>query len=78
MSKGPSPSKFKTWAFGNVSGRVLAMDMDWSNNILYIGTASGGLWKTTDDGASWTPIFAGSMPEWGSSPHSVRWSFTCP
>ena len=26
-------------------------------NIFYASTASGGIWKTTDDGASWKPVF---------------------
>jgi photosystem II stability/assembly factor-like uncharacterized protein len=28
----------------------------------YMGVASGGLWKTTDAGASWTPISDGQIP----------------
>lgn len=26
-------------------------------NIVYVGTATGGLWKTTNGGVTWTPIF---------------------
>jgi hypothetical protein len=63
ISKGPSPSGFGGWAFGDVSGRVSALAADWNGGILYVGTASGGVWKSTDDGASWTSIFddAGTM-----------------
>jgi photosystem II stability/assembly factor-like uncharacterized protein len=33
----------------------------------YVGAASGGIWKTTDGGVSWTPIFdAQSVPSIGS------------
>ena len=39
-SKGPSPSSFGGWAFGNVSGRISALDADWGAGILYVGTAS--------------------------------------
>ncbi len=62
-SKGPSSSRFGGWAFGKVSGRVPAIAKDWANNVLYVGSASGGVWKSTDDGTSWTPIFdaAGTM-----------------
>ncbi|MBZ5637129.1 MAG: hypothetical protein LAO51_00075 [Acidobacteriia bacterium] len=62
-SRGPSSSRFGSWAFGKVSGRVPALAKDWANNILYAGAASGGVWKTTDDGVSWKPIFesAGTM-----------------
>jgi len=41
-----------------MSGRVTAIDAVWNNqNIIYLGTASGGVWKTENGGASWTPIF---------------------
>ena len=41
-----------------MSGRVTAIDAVWSNpNIIYLGTASGGVWKTENGGGSWTPIF---------------------
>jgi hypothetical protein len=63
VSKGPSPSGFAGWTFGDISGRVSALAADWPGGILYVGTASGGVWKSTDDGASWTSIFdqAGTM-----------------
>src|SRR6266508_1335407 len=38
-----------------VTGRVTAIVVDPSNtNIIYIGTAQGGVWKTTDGGLNWT------------------------
>jgi len=41
-----------------MSGRVTAIDVDPLNdNILYVGTASGGLWKSESAGMTWTPIF---------------------
>ncbi|MEQ8811639.1 MAG: xyloglucanase precursor [Imperialibacter sp.] len=41
-----------------MSGRVTAADVVQSNpDIIYLGTASGGLWKSTGGGTSWTPIF---------------------
>ncbi len=41
-----------------MSGRVTAIDVVHKNpNMIYIGTASGGLWKTTSGGITWTPIF---------------------
>jgi len=41
-----------------MSGRVTAIDAVWSNpNIIFLGTASGGVWKTENGGGSWTPIF---------------------
>ena len=41
-----------------MSGRVTAADVVQSNpDIIYLGTASGGLWKSTGGGTSWKPIF---------------------
>lgn len=43
---------------GGMSGRVTAIDVVVSNpDIMYVGTASGGLWKTTGGGIKWEPIF---------------------
>jgi photosystem II stability/assembly factor-like uncharacterized protein len=41
-----------------MSGRVTAIDVVLSDpDIMYIGTASGGLWKSTSGGVTWKPIF---------------------
>jgi hypothetical protein len=41
----------------NFGGRVLAVCVDPTNPAtVYVGTAGGGLWKTTDTGASWNPM----------------------
>jgi photosystem II stability/assembly factor-like uncharacterized protein len=41
-----------------MSGRVTAIDVVHRNpNIIYVGTASGGLWKSEGGGVAWTPIF---------------------
>ncbi|WP_431135143.1 VPS10 domain-containing protein [Psychroserpens mesophilus] len=43
---------------GGMSGRVTAIDVVHNNtDILYVGTASGGLWKSTSGGINWNPIF---------------------
>ena len=43
---------------GGMSGRVTSIDVVQSNtNIMYAGTASGGLWKSTSAGVKWDPIF---------------------
>src|SRR5262245_18024430 len=40
------------------SGRVMSIAVDPTNKaIIYIGSASGGVWKTVNGGASWQPIF---------------------
>ena len=39
---------------GNMSGRILDIEFDPGNtNIVYVGSASGGLWKSTDGGDTW-------------------------
>ena len=41
-----------------MSGRVTAIDVVTENPaIIYIGTASGGLWKSESGGVDWRPIF---------------------
>jgi hypothetical protein len=41
-----------------MSGRVTAIAADPRNSdVLYIGTASGGLWKTTNAGTTFKPVF---------------------
>lgn len=43
---------------GGMSGRVTAIDVNLSSpNIIYAGTASGGLWKSEGGGVNWKPIF---------------------
>jgi photosystem II stability/assembly factor-like uncharacterized protein len=37
------------------SGRVRSIAVQ-SSSIIYIGAASGGVWKTTNGGTSWTPL----------------------
>jgi photosystem II stability/assembly factor-like uncharacterized protein len=55
---GPSPMNMMSWLMGRVAGRVSALAVDPSNEqVLYLGTASGGLWKTVDGGSFWTPLF---------------------
>ncbi|ARV16733.1 WD40/YVTN/BNR-like repeat-containing protein [Polaribacter sp. SA4-12] len=43
---------------GGMSGRVTSIDVVESNpEIMYVGTASGGIWKSTSGGTTWKPIF---------------------
>lgn len=42
----------------NMSGRIGDIDVVLSNpNIIYVGTATGGVWKSLDGGLKWAPIF---------------------
>lgn len=41
----------------NVTGRVTSLALDPQDpNIVYLGAAGGGLWKSTNAGQSWTPL----------------------
>ena len=43
---------------GGMSGRITAIDVVLSDtDIMYAGTASGGLWKSSSAGITWKPIF---------------------
>ncbi len=42
----------------NMSGRIGGIDVVESNpNIIYVGAATGGLWKSEDGGITWNPVF---------------------
>jgi photosystem II stability/assembly factor-like uncharacterized protein len=41
-----------------MSGRVAAIEgVPGRSSTLYVGSATGGVWKSTDSGTTWTPIF---------------------
>ena len=41
-----------------MSGRITTIDVVLSNpDIIYAGTASGGVWKSSSAGVKWDPIF---------------------
>ncbi|TLP82826.1 WD40/YVTN/BNR-like repeat-containing protein [Maribacter sp. ACAM166] len=42
----------------NMSGRITAIDVVTANpKIMYVGAASGGVWKSENGGSAWKPIF---------------------
>src|SRR6202790_5093714 len=60
----PNPNdKFKNLEFREIGpatmgGRIDDFAVVESNpNIVYVGTASGGVWKTTNNGTTWEPVF---------------------
>ena len=60
QSKDPLLKPFVWRAIGpaNMGGRIDDIAVDESNpSTFYIGLAGGGLWKTTNNGTTWTPIF---------------------
>jgi len=58
-----SLSQFKNLKPRNIgpagmSGRITSLDVVVDNpNIIYLGSASGGVWKTENSGNSWTAVF---------------------
>ncbi|HEV2688375.1 MAG TPA: hypothetical protein VGV35_07465, partial [Bryobacteraceae bacterium] len=54
-SIGPKPTDLGSTYV--TAGRVNALAIDpRDNNVVYAGGAEGGVWKTTDGGANWTPL----------------------
>ncbi len=55
--------QFKNWTPRNIgpssmSGRITAIDAIVKDpNTIYVGSASGGVWKTTNGTMSWSPVF---------------------
>lgn len=52
-------SKFRLVGPANMSGRITAIDVANTpgRKTMYVGFASGGVWKTTNAGTTWTPVF---------------------
>jgi photosystem II stability/assembly factor-like uncharacterized protein len=45
-----------------VSGRTISIAVHPTNpNLVYVGTAQGGIYRTSDGGVNWTPIFDSAM-----------------
>src|SRR3712207_9184792 len=59
-SVGPAPiPNGQTFSVAHaVSGRVTTIAVHPTNSaVAYVGTAQGGIYRTTDGGATWTAIF---------------------
>ncbi|MEZ5041782.1 MAG: hypothetical protein R2828_17945 [Saprospiraceae bacterium] len=42
----------------NMSGRITAIDVvEHNSKIMYVGAASGGVWKSENGGSAWRPVF---------------------
>ena len=60
--------KFRLIGPGAASGRVMSIAVNPRNKFeYYVGVASGGVWKTVNDGTTWSPVFDGE----GS--YSIGW-----
>ena len=50
--------KFRSLGPAIASGRVMSIAVNPKDKFeYYVGVASGGVWKTTNDGTTWTPVF---------------------
>ena len=50
--------KFRLIGPAVASGRVMAIAVNPKDKFeYYVGVASGGVWKTVNDGTTWTPVF---------------------
>ncbi|MFZ0808477.1 MAG: glycosyl hydrolase, partial [Candidatus Sulfotelmatobacter sp.] len=50
--------KFRSIGPGAESGRVMSIAVNPKNKFeYYVGVASGGVWRTVNDGTTWAPVF---------------------
>ena len=50
--------EWRTIGPANMGGRVCDVEgVPGNPRIVYVGSASGGVWKTVNGGATWTPLF---------------------
>jgi len=58
-----TPDLFKNLVWRNIgpanmAGRIADIEgVPGNSNIVYVGAASGGIWKTVNGGVTWTPVF---------------------
>jgi len=59
------PNELSTW---NGIGRVNVIEISPTDpNLLFAGSAAGGIWKSSNNGGAWTPINVPSIPVIGIS-----------
>jgi hypothetical protein len=61
---GIQPSGWTWLGPGNIGGRIRTILIHPTNSqIMYVGSVSGGIWKTTNGGTTWAPLndFMGSL-----------------
>jgi outer membrane protein assembly factor BamB/subtilisin family serine protease len=54
---GLAPGAWTWLGPGNIGGRIRSILIHPTNpNLMWVGSVSGGIWKTTDGGATWQPV----------------------
>src|SRR5436305_6628008 len=54
---GIAPDSWTWLGPGNIGGRIRSIAIQPGNaNNMYVGSVSGGIWRTTNAGASWFPV----------------------
>ncbi|MEO7325205.1 MAG: hypothetical protein ABIW82_10300 [Dokdonella sp.] len=63
ITLGQTPTAATDASRSPVSGRVSSLAIDAIDNAVYAGGAQGGVWRTLDNGTSWTPLtdYLGSL-----------------
>ncbi|MFO0880153.1 MAG: autotransporter-associated beta strand repeat-containing protein [Gemmataceae bacterium] len=55
--QGPGPINDVTWQGGTTTGRVNSVAVDpRDSNVMYVGAADGGLWRTKNNGYTWEQL----------------------
>ena len=61
------PTNWNSFSYNPGNGRVNCVALDpLDPTIIYVGTPSGGLWRSNDNGNSWAPLFT-DLPSMGVS-----------
>src|SRR6202521_4703811 len=69
----PGPGQPRGFRFRNIGpaaggGRITAIaGIPGNPNVIYLGSASGGVFKSVDNGGSWKPIFEKDPPSIGAT-----------
>src|SRR6185436_5300807 len=58
LSRSTSVASWQYAGPNNIGGRIVDIEMDPTNmDVAFLGAASGGVFKTTDQGTTWFPVF---------------------
>lgn len=58
----PAVGKWTSQGPTNIGGRVTGLAVN-TNGDVFLGAATGGVWKSTDHGTTWTSVWADRLPQ---------------